>query len=34
MPYAAQADRAQLAVPIQPGTQELAVTVEVVHDIA
>jgi uncharacterized protein YggE len=34
MPYKAEADRAQQAVPIQPGTQELAVTVEVVHDIA
>jgi uncharacterized protein YggE len=34
MPYQAEADRAQLAVPIQPGTQELSVTVEVVHDIA
>ncbi len=33
-PYKAEADRAQLAVPIQPGTQELTVTVEVVHDIA
>ncbi|TQM45489.1 SIMPL domain-containing protein [Pseudonocardia cypriaca] len=28
------ADRAVQSVPIQPGTQELAVTVEVVHDIA
>jgi uncharacterized protein YggE len=36
MPYVAQAeaDRAALAVPVQPGTQELAVTVEVVHEIA
>ncbi|TWF81463.1 hypothetical protein FHX44_117408 [Pseudonocardia hierapolitana] len=34
MPYTADAARAQAAVPIQPGTQELAVTVEVVHDIA
>jgi uncharacterized protein YggE len=34
MPYAAAADRAALAVPVQPGTQELAVTVEVVHEIA
>jgi uncharacterized protein len=28
------ADRAVQSVPVQPGTQELAVTVEVVHDIA
>jgi uncharacterized protein YggE len=34
VPYMADAARAQAAVPIQPGTQELAVTVEVVHDIA
>jgi uncharacterized protein YggE len=34
-PYRAEADIAQrAAVPIQPGTQELSVTVEVVHDIA
>lgn len=32
--YKAEADRALQSVPIQPGTQELAVTVEVVHDIA
>jgi len=34
MPYRAEADRAAQAVPLQPGTQELAVTVEVVHAIA
>jgi len=33
-PYQAEADRAAVAVPVQPGTQELSVTVEVVHDIA
>jgi uncharacterized protein YggE len=32
--YKAEADRAVQAVPLQPGTQELSVTVEVVHDIA
>jgi uncharacterized protein YggE len=34
LPYRAEADVAQQSVPIQPGTQELSVTVEVVHDIA
>jgi uncharacterized protein len=34
IPYKAEADLARQAVPVQPGTQELAVTVEVVHDIA
>jgi uncharacterized protein YggE len=34
VPYRADADVAQQAVPLQPGTQELAVTVEVVHGIA
>jgi uncharacterized protein len=34
LPYRAEADLAQQSVPIQPGTQELSVTVEVVHDIA
>jgi uncharacterized protein len=34
MPYKAEADRAVQSVPIQPGTQELSVMVEVVHDIA
>jgi uncharacterized protein YggE len=34
VPYRAEADRASQAVPVQPGTQELSVTVEVVHDIA
>jgi hypothetical protein len=33
-PYRAEADLARQAVPVQPGTQELSVTVEVVHDIA
>jgi uncharacterized protein len=34
VPHRADADLAQAAVPLQPGTQELAVTVEVVHEIA
>lgn len=34
MPHRAEADQAAYAVPVQPGTQELAVTVEVVHEIA
>jgi uncharacterized protein len=34
VPYRADADLAQASVPLQPGTQELAVTVEVVHEIA
>jgi uncharacterized protein YggE len=34
VPYRAEADLARAAVPLQPGTQELAVTVEVVHGIA
>lgn len=35
MPYRAEADLAQrAAVPVQPGDQELSVTVEVVHEIA
>jgi uncharacterized protein YggE len=34
VPYRADADLAQAAVPLRPGTQELAVTVEVVHEIA
>ena len=34
VPYRAEADLPQKAVPVQPGTQELSVTVEVVHDIA
>jgi uncharacterized protein len=34
VPYRAEADVAQQAVPLEPGTQELAVTVEVVHGIA
>jgi uncharacterized protein YggE len=34
VPYRAEADIAQQAVPLEPGTQELAVTVEVVHGIA
>jgi uncharacterized protein YggE len=33
MPYRAEADLARQAVPVQPGTQELSVTVEVVHEI-
>jgi uncharacterized protein YggE len=33
-PYRAEADLSRQAVPVQPGTQELSVTVEVVHDIA
>lgn len=34
VPYRADAEVAQRAVPLQPGSQELSVTVEVVHDIA
>jgi uncharacterized protein YggE len=34
VPYRAEADLARAAVPLQPGTQELAVTVEVLHGIA
>jgi uncharacterized protein YggE len=34
VPYRAEADLAQRAVPVQPGSQELTVTVQVVHDIA
>lgn len=34
MPYRADAGVAQKAMPLQPGSQELSVTVEVVHDIA
>jgi uncharacterized protein len=33
-PYRAEADLARSSVPLQPGTQELRVTVEVVHGIA
>jgi uncharacterized protein YggE len=33
-PYRAEADVARQAVPLEPGTQELRVTVEVVHGIA
>jgi uncharacterized protein len=34
VPYRAEADLASQAVPVQPGSHELSVTVEVVHDIA
>jgi uncharacterized protein YggE len=34
VPYRAEADLASQAVPVKPGTQELSVTVEVVHGIA